>query len=444
MRKTLAWASSWLPGQKKGVSMTGRSKARSAMRCRTCLVVTLMMTVVFVGLSATPTAGAATGATAPLTVTTSSLPPATVGVAYMADLSASGGNPPYEWRVIFGTLPRGITLDRSTGEIAGTTKQTGLITFTVEVRTKAPRSTATKALSIQSNLPSVASDFVTGLPDVQPPSPYAGVGPTALVFDPANQLLVSDAANSGFYSFGPDGSSNPQPISTGNTQGSLALAKDGQLFSAEYQAGSLDQIDPVSGAVIRQLNPPGVMYPCIAGVAIDPVSGDLFFTQPNSGGVCPGSTTITRVEDPTSSNPVFTTFIDLGSASADGLVFSRRGTLYAVVQSGTLGCATRITGANGGRPTTVTPLFCVNGPGDLAGLDSITLSTNAQEPPTLDVGGPAGTIWSVDQSTTPPTGTPVITLGTRVDALTVGRDGCLYATQSTAIEKISQQNGDCP
>jgi alpha-tubulin suppressor-like RCC1 family protein len=97
-----------------------------------------------------------TTGSAPLTITTSSLPPATVDVAYSATLSATGGNPPYKWKVIAGSLPKGITLNRTTGVISGTTKQTGVITFTVEVQTTAPtrpptRSTATKDLSIQLN-----------------------------------------------------------------------------------------------------------------------------------------------------------------------------------------------------------------------------------------------------------------------------------------------------
>ena len=194
-----------------------------------------------------------------------------------------------------------------------------------------------------------ASDFVSNLPDVPPSSPYAGVGPVGLIFDASDHLLVSDADNLGLYSFGATGSDDPQPVDVGTTQGNLAFGMTGELFATEYQAGNLDQIDPATGAIIRQLNPPDTSYPCILGLATDPVTGDLFFSQPDSGGVCPGSTTITRVEDPTSPNPVFTTFINLVSSSADGLAFGLHGSLYAVVQSGTLGCADLIRGTKGPR-----------------------------------------------------------------------------------------------
>ncbi len=131
--------------------------------------------------------------------------------------------------------------------------------------------------------------LVSGLPDVPPPSLFAGVGPVGLAFNRASHLLVADAANLGFYSFGPNGSDAPSPITTGNVQTGLAFGRDDQLFAALYQAGNIDQIDPVSGGFVRQLNPPGTSYPCIIGLASDPISGDLFFGQTNSGGVCPGN-----------------------------------------------------------------------------------------------------------------------------------------------------------
>jgi hypothetical protein len=291
--------------------------------------------------------------------------------------------------------------------------------------------------------PFATSDFVSNLPDVPPPSPFAGVGPVGLAFDAADHLLVSDAANLGLYSIGADGSDDPQPINVGTTQGNLAFGKTGQLFATEFQAGNLDQIDPATGAIIRQLNPPDTSYPCIFGLATDPVTGDLFFSQPDSGGVCPGSTTITRVEDPTSSTPIFTTYINLVTASADGLAFGWHGSLYAVVQSGTLGCADRISGTRSTRTPTATAIACVTGPGDLAGIDAITLSARPPGPPTLFVGGPDGTIRMIDQSMSPPTVTTIATGGTREDALAVGPDGCLYASQSTAIEKIVPSTGPC-
>src|SRR5439155_1665893 len=56
----------------------------------------------------------------PLAITTATLPNGAYGVAYGATVNASGGTTPYHWTVTGGALPGGLTLDASTGAIAGT------------------------------------------------------------------------------------------------------------------------------------------------------------------------------------------------------------------------------------------------------------------------------------------------------------------------------------
>src|SRR5258708_4767884 len=60
-----------------------------------------------------------TVAAAPLSITTKSLPNATVGTAYSQTLTATGGAPPYKWALLSGGFPDGLTLD-SSGNITGT------------------------------------------------------------------------------------------------------------------------------------------------------------------------------------------------------------------------------------------------------------------------------------------------------------------------------------
>ena len=83
-------------------------------------------------------------------VTTSSLPNGTVGVAYSQTLAATGGTTPYTWTIASGTLPAGLTLS-SGGVISGTPTTAGgptSVTFQVTDSTSA---TATKSLSITIN-----------------------------------------------------------------------------------------------------------------------------------------------------------------------------------------------------------------------------------------------------------------------------------------------------
>jgi len=85
----------------------------------------------------------------PLAVTTTSLPNGTVGVAYSQQLAAAGGTTPYDWSVVVGTLPAGLTLNASTGIIAGTPTTAGGSSFTARVLDSgAPQRSAQSALSI--------------------------------------------------------------------------------------------------------------------------------------------------------------------------------------------------------------------------------------------------------------------------------------------------------
>src|SRR5207253_2555708 len=70
------------------------------------------------------------GAPALSIVTNSPLPSGTVGQPYNQSLTATGGAPPYRWAVGQG-LPAGLTLDQTTGTIAGTPAAPGAFNFQV-------------------------------------------------------------------------------------------------------------------------------------------------------------------------------------------------------------------------------------------------------------------------------------------------------------------------
>ena len=83
----------------------------------------------------------------PLSIGTSSLSSAQVNTAYDASITAQGGTAPYSWSLISGCLPGGLTLNPSTGVIAGNVSQAGAFTFTAEV-TDASAKTATRQLTL--------------------------------------------------------------------------------------------------------------------------------------------------------------------------------------------------------------------------------------------------------------------------------------------------------
>src|SRR2546425_808385 len=68
---------------------------------------------------------------ASLLITTTSLPSGTVGVAYSATLSATGGTPPYTWSLTTGSLPPGLALSTS-GTVSGMPTAVGSYSFTLQ------------------------------------------------------------------------------------------------------------------------------------------------------------------------------------------------------------------------------------------------------------------------------------------------------------------------
>ena len=83
----------------------------------------------------------------PLSITTTSLPGGTIFIAYPpTTLAATGGEPPYNWSVIGGSLPPGLGLS-SAGVISGTPTAGGVFNVTVQVADTLANA-ASKMLSI--------------------------------------------------------------------------------------------------------------------------------------------------------------------------------------------------------------------------------------------------------------------------------------------------------
>jgi hypothetical protein len=104
---------------------------------------------------------------APIAITTTSLATARDGEDYYVQtLSATGGTPPYSWSLLAGVLPKGLSLDSSTGNITGAVAWSATTqTFTVKVTDSLGAST-TKAftLSVQSRTEFTCGDSAHASP----------------------------------------------------------------------------------------------------------------------------------------------------------------------------------------------------------------------------------------------------------------------------------------
>jgi hypothetical protein len=110
------------------------------------------------------TAGAVAfnGITPTLSITTTSLPGGTVGVAYSQPIGTANGTAPIAWTISAGTLCAGLTINSSTGTISGTPTTAQTCSFTVQAVDAVP-TTATQPLSITIAAGLAASTTIVGV-----------------------------------------------------------------------------------------------------------------------------------------------------------------------------------------------------------------------------------------------------------------------------------------
>lgn len=266
------------------------------------------------------------------------------------------------------------------------------------------------------------SNFATGFAN------NGAEGPIGMAFDSAGNAYIGDYATGIIYKFGKSGgvASPASQLNSSAIPGAIAglsFTKDGSLYLVRQSAADVVQIDTTTGAVLRTV---ATGLTDGTALATDPLSGDLFVSQPNLGivsrisGFATGPGTVTQY--------AVTGFVD-------GLSFGPDGTLYAALpEAATIA---KISGTNAPTPGTVTPYSL-----SLPTLDGLAVSAN---PSKLFMFANAnnGTITKVDFTVTPPAQNAIFTGGTRGDFVNVGPDGCLYATQTDRVLKVTNADGTC-
>jgi PKD repeat protein len=266
------------------------------------------------------------------------------------------------------------------------------------------------------------------------------LGPFGIAFDTAGNTYVSADSNGGslfkFPSAGTLPFSAPSfELTTAatrygdNCERGLSFSKTGRLYMSQC-SGRVVELSTTTGEVLRQVVPLSSAH----GMATDPLSGDLFVARYSGGGVF-------RVTDPEGAAPGVTTYVDpavIGDG-ADGLTIGPDGTIYTARAQGAGTTIYSISGSDKAFPPTVTPLATV------ADGDGVAVSANASAPQ-LFVNDNDGNITRIDLA---PAVTQTVIFNNdaggfnRGDFVGVGNDGCLYATQSESIVKITNADGTC-
>ncbi len=193
---------------------------------------------------------------ATLSITTASLSGAQSGSSYSYPISATGGTTPYQWNIASGSLPQGFTLN-SSGQVSGTTTQTGQFSFTAQV-TDAGNSTASQVFSLSVSTP--------------PPPPPVGSnfdGPAEL---PRVYVLTTtaDTPAPGATTLVSPGSNVQTALNNANCGDTIQLAAGGTFTGFTLPAKPCDDLHWI---IIRTSAPDASLpaegtrlTPCYAGV----------------------------------------------------------------------------------------------------------------------------------------------------------------------------------
>ncbi|QRY70412.1 putative Ig domain-containing protein (plasmid) [Ensifer sp. PDNC004] len=175
--------------------------------------------------TATNVAGTSTAATVTVTVTPpvldltpASTPNGVAGTLYSQTVSASGGTAPNTFALIAGAPPPGVSLDQSTGELAGTPTATGTFNFRIKA-TDHYGATGEKGYTITTVCPAVSF------------TPQSGTAFSGTTGVPYSQVFSASGTTGGSFSF-----SSNVPLPSGLTFDSATST----LSGTPTQPGSLN------------------------------------------------------------------------------------------------------------------------------------------------------------------------------------------------------------
>jgi hypothetical protein len=286
--------------------------------------------------------------------------------------------------------------------------------------------------------------YITGLP-AAPTLFYNNVnegcpGANNPAFPSSGTVLTSDFLTGGIYLTGLSGGTESSANLIGTLSpalGNIILGKDGSLYATQGSAsGEIVQLNPVTGAVLRIV---ASGLTCPTGLAVDPLSGDLFFDDDCSGGGLDNAS-IFRIIDPADTDPAKPTsvvvYATLPNVANGAMAFAPNGTLYAVSgYFGNINAPVEQVSATNATTVTVTPVTGVTS--DFAVAIGRTNSDGSAQSLIVE---PAGTLSEVPIAT--PTAAVVLATGSPGVGVT-GPDGCLYSAHYDTIYRLAPSSGNC-
>jgi pro-kumamolisin-like protein/Big-like domain-containing protein len=260
-------------------------------------------------------------------------------------------------------------------------------------------------------------------------------------FNSAGDVYVSDFFNGKLYQLGPSGgaASSADTLATiGQTLGQPAFGKDGNLYvtrgatGSGFSSGVVLRVDPDTGAVLQTL---ATGLTCPSPVTVDPLSGDLFFTD-SCFGAGSDNPSLWRIENPASANPTLVVYATLPSTPNGAIAFAPNGTMYVVNNYTGAGNVIQVAGTNTPSPPAMTTL---------SGISSdfwITMGQVQSNGAAKSLLVHSNNALKLVDITTNPFTTTVLANGA-IATGTIGPDGCLYAGASDTIFRLAPSAGPC-
>jgi len=274
------------------------------------------------------------------------------------------------------------------------------------------------------------------------------------VFNSSGDAYIADAYTGTINELPPGGGTASQTnqlpdanFGEDNIEG-LAFGQDGELYAALwYPPGSgfsvtspeIVQLDPTTGAILRVVaTGAGGLPDCPWGMAVDPLTGDLFVAGECTGYAYSGE--VARISDPSSSSATVSSYAYVGGIGQDGvphqLAFAPDGTLYTSVGGDEM---VEISGTNQPQPATVTQLVQYTSNYGLG--VAVTASNNSGAATQLEATDLSGYVYSIDLTQNPPVVSTIVSpaaSGGIFDDVTLGPDSCLYVAAVTEIDRLGE------
>ncbi len=224
-------------------------------------------------------------------ITTTFVPATTRGVSYHFQLRAESSDPNLTWSIISGRLPNGLSLNSSTGEIAGSPIQTGEFNFTVKASVGAIYHTRTFTLKIN---PPMAIEFTSDV----------SAGKVTQIEVPLNRTVTLSAAITGGT---PDYSQYQWQLDDSKINGATSLTykvPTGKVGTYKYTFAVTDSVTANATASVTVV----VREPIVPKINITSAQYDrarptsISFTKsdgdyPFSGKIIAGAKTLTQGTD---------------------------------------------------------------------------------------------------------------------------------------------------